>query len=121
MLDAAVLVAMGVTESGHRRLLGVSVALAEAEVHCQAFLDSLIQRGLKFIASETQTGLQAARRAMFPDVAWQRTSVPLATQCTGLRQLPGPAHASCLRLISVLLADQDDEWMTAKIYLTMTS
>lgn len=32
-----------------------------------------------------------------------------------------PNPDSCLRLISVLLAEQDDEWMTAKIYLTMTS
>jgi len=41
------LVAIGVTASGHRRVLGVSVALSEAEVHWRAFLDSLIQRGLR--------------------------------------------------------------------------
>lgn len=35
----AVLVAVGVTASGHRRVLGVSVALTEAEVHLRAFLD----------------------------------------------------------------------------------
>ena len=29
--------------------------------------------------------------------------------------------AGCLRLISALLAEQDEEWMTAKIYLTMKS
>ena len=32
-----------------------------------------------------------------------------------------PNTASCLRLISALLAEQDEEWMTAKIYLTMKS
>ena len=26
---------------------------------------------------------------------------------------------SCLRLISALLSEQDEEWMNAKIYLTM--
>ena len=26
---------------------------------------------------------------------------------------------SCLRLMSALLAEQDEEWMTAKIYLNM--
>ena len=32
-----------------------------------------------------------------------------------------PNSASCLRLISAILAEQDEEWMTAKIYLTMKS
>jgi transposase-like protein len=30
-----------------------------------------------------------------------------------------PNTASCLRLVSALLAEQDEEWMTAKIYLNM--
>ena len=30
-----------------------------------------------------------------------------------------PNPDSCLRLISALLSEQDEEWMTAKIYLTM--
>lgn len=33
------LVAVGITDTGHRRVLGVSVALSEAEVHWRAFLD----------------------------------------------------------------------------------
>ncbi len=47
VVDCAVLIAIGVTASGHRRVLGVSVALSEAEVHWRAFLDSLIERGLR--------------------------------------------------------------------------
>jgi putative transposase len=30
-----------------------------------------------------------------------------------------PNINSCLRLVSALLAEQDEEWMTAKIYLSM--
>jgi transposase-like protein len=30
-----------------------------------------------------------------------------------------PNTNSCLRLVSALLAEQGEEWMTAKIYLTM--
>jgi len=41
LIDCAVLVAVGVTADGVRRVLGVSVALSEAEVHWRAFLDSL--------------------------------------------------------------------------------
>lgn len=63
LVDCAVLVAMGITHSGHRRVLGVSVALSEAEVHWRAFLDSLIRRGLKgvnLIVSDAHAGLNAA-------------------------------------------------------------
>jgi putative transposase len=75
LVDCAVLVAVGITRDGHRRVLGVSVALSEAEVHWRAFLDSLIRRGLKgvrLIVSDDHTGLNAARRATLPSVPWQR-------------------------------------------------
>ena len=75
LVDGAVLVAIGVIASGHRRVLGVSVALSEAQVHWRAFLDSLIQRGLrgvKYIASDDHPGLKAARKTMFPGMPWQR-------------------------------------------------
>ena len=75
MIDSAVLVAVGVTADGKRRVLGVSVALSEAEVHWRAFLDSLIRRGpcgVKLIVSDDHAGLKAARRATLPSVPWQR-------------------------------------------------
>jgi len=209
LVDCAVLVAIGVTTSGHRRVLGVSVALSEAEVHWRAFLDSLIQRGLrgvKFIASDDHAGLKAARTALFAGVPWQRCQFHLQHNAqayvsrldqraavarqiraifnapdaheaqrlldTALKQwqsshpqlavwaesnlpqgfavfgLPEahrvrmrttnglerlnkelkrrtrvatlfPNTDSCLRLFSALLAEQDEEWLTAKIYLNM--
>jgi len=75
LLDCAVLIAMGVSAEGKRALLGVSVALSEAEVHWRAFLQSLLQRGLcgvTHITSDDHTGLKAARTAVFPSVPWQR-------------------------------------------------
>lgn len=209
LVDCAVLVAIGVTASGHRRVLGVSVALSEAEVHWRAFLDSLIQRGLrgvKYIASDDHAGLKAARKAMFPGVPWQRCQfhlqhnaqgyvsrldqrTPVARQIRAIFNAPDAFEAqrllntalkewtashpqlaawaevnlpegfavfglpdahrvrmrttnglerlnkelkrrtrvatlfpnpdSCMRLVSALLAEQDEEWLTAKIYLTM--
>ena len=209
VVDCAVLVAIGVTATGHRRVLGVSVALSEAEVHWRAFLDSLIQRGLRgvrFIASDDHAGLKAARKAMFAGVPWQRCQFHLQHNAQGyvskidqrtvvarqirsifnapdvreaqrllgiaiegwtsahpklaawaqeniaegfavfelapehrvrMRTTNGlerinkelkrrtrvatlfPNSASCLRLISAMLAEQDEEWMSAKIYLTM--
>jgi putative transposase len=209
LVDCAVLVAVGITAGGHRRVLGVSVALSEAEVHWRAFLDSLVRRGLKgvkLIVSDDHAGLKAARRATLPSVPWQRCQfhlqqnahayVPrldqrkpvalrirtifnapdraeaqrLLKQAVELWAVEAPAlatwaednlpegfaifelpHAhrirlrttnglerinrelkrrtrvasifpnapSCLRLVSALLAECDEEWMSGKIYLNM--
>ena len=73
--DAAVLMAVGVTTSGQRMILGVSVSLSEQEVHWRTFLQSLVERGLagvELIISDAHAGLQAARRAVFGGVPWQR-------------------------------------------------
>lgn len=73
--DAAVLIAVGVTLSGKRIILGVSISCSEQEVHWRSFLSSLIERGLsgvQLIISDAHAGLQAARRAVFGGVPWQR-------------------------------------------------
>jgi putative transposase len=75
LLDCAVLIALGIGPDGKRQILGVSVALSEAEVHWRAFLQGLQQRGLcgvQFITSDDHAGLRAARAAVFPAVPWQR-------------------------------------------------
>ena len=75
VLDAAVLIAIGIDATGHRCILGVSVALSEAQTHWRDFLASLQERGLRgteFIVSDDHAGLQAARCAHFPGVPWQR-------------------------------------------------
>jgi putative transposase len=75
VIDCAVLLAISVTPEGQRSVLGVSVALSEAEVHWRTFLQSLIERGLygvQFIVSDDHAGLKQARKACFPGVPWQR-------------------------------------------------
>ena len=209
IVDCAVLVAVGITADGKRRILGVSVALSEAEVHWRTFMDSLIRRGLtgvKLIVSDDHAGLKAARRATLPSVPWQRCQFhlqqnaqayiaridqrevvgrriraifnasdradaermlkqaveawrddapKLATWAEGnladgftvfnfpqghrvrLRTTNGlerinreikrrtrvasifPNTASCLRLVSALLAESDEDWLEGKIYLNM--
>ena len=211
LVDCAVLVAVGITTDGHRRVLGVSVALSEAEVHWREFLDSLIRRGLcgvQLIVSDDHAGLKAARRATLPSVPWQRCQFHLQqnahayvsrleqrkavaqrirtifnapdkveaerllrqaldvwqadlpklaawaeenlpegfavfdlphSQRVRLRTTNGlerinrelkrrtrvasifPNTASCLRLVSALLAECDEAWMTGKIYLTLNA
>ena len=73
--DCAVLIALGITPAGQRVILGVSVALSEAEVHWRAFFQSLVQRGLcgvTYIVSDDHPGMAAARQAVFGAVPWQR-------------------------------------------------
>jgi putative transposase len=75
VVDAAVLVAMGVRADGKREVLGVSSKLSEAEVHWRDFLLQLKDRGLhgvKMFVSDDHAGLKAARKAVFPSVPWQR-------------------------------------------------
>ena len=79
--DAAVLAAVGIDPDGRRRLLGVSCALSEAEVHRRDFLDGLVARGLRgvvYVVSDDHAGLRAARRAVLPGATWQRCQFHLA-------------------------------------------
>ncbi len=79
--DAAVFSAIGIGPDERRRVLGVSVALSEAEVHWRAFLESLLKRGMRgvqFVASDDHAGLRAARQAVLGAATWQRCQFHLA-------------------------------------------
>lgn len=87
--DCAVLIAVGILPDGKRSILGVSVSLSEAEVHWRALLSSLIERGLhgvELITSDAHEGLQAARKACFNGVPWQRCQFHL--QQNALQYVP---------------------------------
>jgi len=79
--DAAVLSAIGIGPDERRRVLGVSVALSEAEVHWRAFMESLQARGMcgvEYVVSDDHAGLRAARRAVLGGAKWQRCQFHLA-------------------------------------------
>jgi putative transposase len=81
VVSCALLVAIGVTPDGRRTILGVSVALSEAEVHWRDFLASLQARGLhgvQLVASDDHAGLRAALTARLSGVKWQRCQFHLA-------------------------------------------
>ncbi|MDP2361509.1 MAG: IS256 family transposase [bacterium] len=80
-VDCALLSAVGVTEDGTRRVMGLSVALSEAEVHWRGFLESLCARGMhgvEYIVSDDHSGLKAARQKVLPSVRWQRCQAHLS-------------------------------------------
>lgn len=73
--DVGVLIAVGIDWSGHRKVLGATIALGEQELHWRTFMESLVQRGIrgvKLIISDDHAGLKAAWKAVFGGVPWQR-------------------------------------------------
>ena len=79
--DAAVLSVIGIGPDQRRRVLGVSCALSEAEVHWRAFLETLVARGMRgvaYIVSDDHPGLGAARKAVLGGAVWQRCQYHLA-------------------------------------------
>jgi len=99
--DAAVLSAIGIGPDERRRVLGISVALSEAEVHWRAFLESLQSRGMRgveYVVSDDHAGLRAARRAVFGSAKWQRCQFHLAQNAICYPAVVCPANherASC--------------------------
>lgn len=95
VVDCAVLLAIGVDSEGHRSVLGVSVALTEAEVHWREFFKSLLARGLhgvQLISSDAHAGMAEARKACFAGVPWQRCQFHL--QQNALQHAPNEAVKS---------------------------
>lgn len=75
IVDAAVLVAIGVDAEGYRQVLGVEVAAGETELTWSKFLAGLRERGLRgvqLVVSDAHAGLGDARREHLSGVPWQR-------------------------------------------------
>lgn len=73
--DCACLIAIGISPSGSREILGTALELGEQEVCWRNFLKSLQERGLHgltLVISDDHAGLKAARKTVFPAVLWQR-------------------------------------------------
>ncbi len=69
LLDCAVLIALGIGLEGKRSILGVSVALSEAEVQWRTlsrFAAKARPAGVLLLVSDDHAGLGAARTAVFP-------------------------------------------------------
>ena len=95
--DVAVLTAVGIDRQGHRRILGVSVDVKEAELHWREFLECLVRRGLsgvEYIVSDAHPGLKAARKAVFTGSRWQRCQQDLMED--GVKQATNEKIRKCL-------------------------
>lgn len=118
--NLAVLVAVGVTPTGKREILGVSVSLSEHEVHWRAFLESLKQRGLggiQLVTSDDHAGLRAARVAVFGGIPWQRCQFHL--QQNAQAYVPRKDMQAEVAADIRMIFDAPDR-ATAEVYLAKT-
>jgi mutator family transposase len=75
VVNVHALIATGVNADGHREILGLDVASAEAGAGWLAFLWDLVARGLsgiQLVISDAHPGLLAAIGSALPGAAWQR-------------------------------------------------
>ncbi len=78
IVSMAVVIAIGVRETGEREILGVDIGASEEASFWMAFLRGLVARGLKGVAlviSDAHLGLQEAITSVLAGAAWQRCRV----------------------------------------------
>ena len=96
----AVVVAIGVTATGRRTVLGVAVGQTESGAFWTEFLRSLVRRGLtgvRLVISDAHEGLKEAIPKVLQEASWQRCRVHTMRNC--ITQVPrasqGLVTAAC--------------------------
>jgi transposase-like protein len=78
IVSQAVVVAIGVRETGEKEVLGVAVGASETEAFWVEFCRQLVARGLHgvlLVISDAHEGLRAALAQCFAGASWQRCTV----------------------------------------------
>jgi len=77
-MSQAIVIAIGVTASGEREVLGLDVGPSESGAFWLAFLRGLVARGLngvRLVISDAHSGLKMAIAAILQGAVWQRCRV----------------------------------------------
>jgi putative transposase len=78
IVSKAVVIAIGVRETGEREILGVDIGASEEEAFWTQFLRSLVARGLRgveLVISDAHSGLTQALEKVLSGASWQRCRV----------------------------------------------
>jgi putative transposase len=78
IVNMAVVIAIGVRETGEREILAIDIGASEEEAFWKAFLRGMVRRGLRgveLVISDAHEGLKAAMQAVMAGAAWQRCRV----------------------------------------------
>ena len=87
VINAVVLLATGVNNDGHREVLGMRVATAEAGAAWNEFFVDLVARGLtgvRLVSSDAHAGLVEAIAANLPGATWHRCRAHYSANLTSV-------------------------------------
>lgn len=105
VVSTAVVIAIGVKDSGEREILGFDVGPSEDGQFWLQFLRSLTARGLsgvQLVISDAHHGLKRAIAAVLQGASWQRCRVHFLRNVLGLVQKPvAPMVAATIRTVFV--------------------
>jgi len=108
VVSQAIVIAIGVTASGEREVLGLDVGPSESGAFWLAFLRDLAARGLngvKLVISDAHAGLKAAIGAVVQGASWQRCRVHFMRDALGL--VPKSAQQMVAATIRTVFAQPD--------------
>jgi putative transposase len=103
IVSQAVVIAVGVRETGEKCVLGVAVGASESKKFWLEFCRTLLARGLQgvqLVISDAHEGLKAALGQCFADASWQRCKVHfLRDLVTALPRHEAPAVLALVKTI----------------------
>lgn len=108
VISMATVVAVGVAETGERRVLGLDTGPSEDHVFWAAFLRSLVKRGLKgvkLVISDSHEGLKQAIAKILTGATWQRCRVHFMRNI--LSTVPKVAQHAVAALIRTIFSQPD--------------
>lgn len=104
----ATVIAMAVTETGEREIIGLDVGPSEDGAFWTAFLRGLVARGLagvQLVVSDSHSGLKEAIFAVLTGAAWQRCRVHFMRNA--LAQVPKAASSVVAAAVRTIFAQPD--------------
>src|SRR3982751_5679216 len=108
VVSQAIVIAIGVSASGEREVLGLDVGPTESGAFWLAFLRDLVARGLngvKLVISDAHAGLKAAIASVLQGASWQRCRVHFMRDALGL--VPKSAQQMVAATIRTVFAQPD--------------
>lgn len=110
IVSQAMVIAIGVRETGERDILGFSLGASEEYAFWMDFLRSLVRRGLKgvqLVTSDAHEGLKAAIGEVLTGATWQRCRVHFMRNV--LANIPKASKAVVAAAIRTIFAQPDRE------------
>ncbi len=121
VVSQALIAAIGVSEEGHREVLGFTVDNSESEESWKGFLRNLVARGLhgvQLVISDAHEGLKKAIAEVFQGSSWQRCRVHFLRNVAA--KVPASAQGMVLAAVRTIFTQEDMESAREALHKTAT-